>query len=65
MQLLHHAATARHLADVLFASCNLWLICRSVVVGVSVEKLTHDRYKWRGEDIANINKIAQRWVHVH
>uniref|UniRef100_A0A383WE42 DNA replication licensing factor MCM3 n=1 Tax=Tetradesmus obliquus TaxID=3088 RepID=A0A383WE42_TETOB len=33
---------------------------RSVVVGVSVEKLTHDRYKWRGEDIANINKIAQR-----
>jgi hypothetical protein len=33
-----------------------------VVVGVSVEKLTHDRYKWRGEDIANINKIAQRWV---
>jgi hypothetical protein len=35
-----------------------------VVVGVSVEMLTHDRYKWRGEDIANINKIAQRWVHV-
>lgn len=33
---------------------------RSVVVGVSVEKLTHDRYKWRGEDIANINKIAHR-----
>jgi hypothetical protein len=33
-----------------------------VVVGVSVEKLTHDRYKWRGEDIANINKIAQRYV---
>lgn len=35
---------------------------RSVVVGVSIERLTHDRYKWRGEDIANINTVAQRSV---
>lgn len=34
--------------------------CRSVVVGVSIERLTHDRYKWRGEDIANISTVAQR-----
>jgi hypothetical protein len=33
------------------------------VVGVSIERLTHDRYKWRGEDIANINTVAQRCVH--
>jgi hypothetical protein len=35
---------------------------RSVVVGVSIERLTHDRYVWRGEDIANISTIAQRCV---
>jgi len=29
-------------------------------VGVSIERLTHDRYKWRGEDIANISTVAQR-----
>lgn len=33
-----------------------------MVVGVSIERLTHDRYKWRGEDIANINTVAQRSV---
>eukprot|EP00775_Hariotina_reticulata_P010232 gene10232-10392_t len=33
---------------------------RSVVVGVSIEKLTHDRYKWRGEDISNITQISRR-----
>eukprot|EP00878_Enallax_costatus_P042785 GHUV01050255.1.p1 GENE.GHUV01050255.1~~GHUV01050255.1.p1 ORF type:complete len:521 (+),score=171.08 GHUV01050255.1:487-2049(+) len=33
---------------------------RSVVVGVSIERLTHDRYKWRGEDIQNIQGIASR-----
>lgn len=33
---------------------------RSVVVGVSIERLTRDRYKWRGEDIANISTVAQR-----
>jgi hypothetical protein len=38
----------------------LLLSCRSVIVGVSIERLTHDRYKWRGEDIANINTVAQR-----
>jgi len=27
-------------------------------VGVSIERLTHDRYKWRGEDIANISTVA-------
>lgn len=32
------------------------------MVGVSIERLTHDRYKWRGEDIANINTVAQRYV---
>jgi hypothetical protein len=33
-------------------------------VGVSIERLTHDRYKWRGEDIANINTVAQRYAQV-
>jgi hypothetical protein len=40
----------------------LLLSCRSVIVGVSIERLTHDRYKWRGEDIANINTVAQRYA---
>jgi hypothetical protein len=31
-------------------------------VGVSVERLTHDRYKWRGEDIQHIQAIASRHV---
>lgn len=50
-----HASTARAHTE-----CAACVSCRSVVVGVSIERLTHDRYKWRGEDIANISTVAQR-----
>jgi len=44
----------------LVVAAHFLMACRSVVVGVSVEKLTHDRYKWRGEDISNITQISRR-----
>jgi hypothetical protein len=34
---------------------------RSVVVGLSVERLTQDKVRWAPDDIANIQAIANRW----
>lgn len=58
--LLLHAGRHISMAVQLLCVAALLLSCRSVIVGVSIERLTHDRYKWRGEDIANINTVAQR-----
>lgn len=33
---------------------------RSVVVGLSVERLTQDKVRWHPDDIANIQTIANK-----